>query len=124
MSCSCVYVEADGANASFYRASTHCARKAHTCNECGGTIQPGELYEYVAASWGGDFEALKTCAICLAVRRVFFCGQFTHTTVWEDLRAHIEGIGDDFDVDCLAELPKDARDEVCDMIQEYWEATA
>jgi hypothetical protein len=123
MSCGCVYAGNDGDIATFYRAKTYRARHVHVCNECGETIQPGEIYEYVSAYWCGDFDVLKTCATCLAVRSEFFCGNFTHRAIWEDLHCHIEDIGDDFDVDCLAGLPKAARDRVCDLIEDCWEAT-
>lgn len=124
MSCGCVYVENDADLMSFYSARTHRARKAHFCVECHGVIQPGELYEYIAARWDGDFTVTKTCGICLDVRAAFFCGNVTHGSMWNDLGYHIETFDGEIAPDCLAELPKVARDKVCDLIERYWEVTA
>ena len=124
MSCGCIYIEdGDGLMASLYHARTHQARKPHVCTECRGPIHPGELYEYVAANWDDDFQVMKTCYVCLAVRRAFFCGSFNHGAIWLDMNYHIIDLDGELDSDCLADLPKVARDKVCDLIQDYWEGT-
>lgn len=45
------------------------ARKAHTCDECGATINPGEIYEYVSGVWEGRFNTFSTCGLCLDLRQ-------------------------------------------------------
>ena len=40
------------------------------CNECGGTIYPGERYEYVRGLWDPEVghERFRTCRTCIATR--------------------------------------------------------
>jgi hypothetical protein len=45
------------------------ARKSHTCEECGRTIEPGEDYDRYAGVWEGDFYTFVSCRHCLALRR-------------------------------------------------------
>jgi hypothetical protein len=40
------------------------ARKKHTCDLCGLTINPGERYHYFSGKYNGDFITTKTCMIC------------------------------------------------------------
>ena len=121
MSCGGVYVadHGDGA-AEIYNARIQKARKDHVCYECRKKIQPGDQYEYVTALWEGGFSAVKTCSDCLAVREKFFCDGFEHGGIWSHLTDHIDECGGDIDVDRLADLPKTARDKVCDLIERYW----
>jgi len=44
------------------------ARKAHLCNECSGTIRPGEVYQYISGKWDHEFAAFKTCSACERLR--------------------------------------------------------
>lgn len=46
------------------------ARKAHRCEECWRTIEPGEEYERAAGSWAGDFFTNVACAHCATARRI------------------------------------------------------
>ncbi|WP_427501345.1 hypothetical protein ACQE3E_06490 [Methylomonas sp. MED-D] len=62
MSCYC-----DGERPKIYSASRRIARKAHRCDECCRTIQPGERYEYVFGVWDRP-EQFRTCQHCLALR--------------------------------------------------------
>ena len=120
MDCGCVYVDNDGDVAQFYHATRQRARKEHVCSECRGPILPGEKYEYVAARWD-SFDVLKTCPTCLAVRDAFFCGAFCHGVIWDDMQNHIDTYDGEISDECLAPLPKAARDKVCAMIQEHWD---
>lgn len=45
------------------------ARKAHKCEECWRTIEPGETYHRTAGSWEGDFFTCVACAHCAALRK-------------------------------------------------------
>lgn len=47
------------------------ARKRHQCNECRGHIEPGDVYEYVAGLWDGDFNSFKTCIHCETARNFY-----------------------------------------------------
>ena len=38
------------------------------CCECGETIEPGTVYEYVSAMWDGDHGVYETCIICTLIR--------------------------------------------------------
>ncbi len=43
------YCDCDYTAPTFYDRASRKARKAHVCDECRGTIQPGEQYEAVVA---------------------------------------------------------------------------
>jgi hypothetical protein len=60
MSCSC---DCDAPSA--YWAETRQARKAHTCSECAGSINPGERYRHVRGVWNREPSMVKTCSACL-----------------------------------------------------------
>lgn len=49
---------------SVYRETLRCARKAHTCDACGETIQPRHRYYSVAAVFQGEVESAKRCLRC------------------------------------------------------------
>ncbi len=53
---------------SVYRAKLARARKTHRCDECGGAIAPGELYENVFGVWAGDASTVRTCERCYDLR--------------------------------------------------------
>jgi hypothetical protein len=44
------------------------AIKAHKCCECGGEIQPGEVYHYHSGIWEGEPFSFKVCIDCDALR--------------------------------------------------------
>lgn len=60
MSCSC-----DCEQPSAYWVETRQARKAHTCSECAGPINPGESYRHVRGVWDREPGTIKTCGACL-----------------------------------------------------------
>ena len=63
--CSCDYEPAK-----VYKPERIRARTAHTCDECGCTISPGETYEHVDALWAENnkWKMQRTCQSCLLVR--------------------------------------------------------
>jgi len=40
------------------------ARKEHTCCECGGVIQKGEVYSLCSGLWDGSWSSFKQCIEC------------------------------------------------------------
>lgn len=40
------------------------ARKRHTCTECGGHIEPLDVYERATGCWDGVVSTFKTCLHC------------------------------------------------------------
>ena len=52
----------------FYDGKVRTARKPHKCGECGGVIQPGEVYNLHAGVWEGDFWSIKNCSDCEQLR--------------------------------------------------------
>lgn len=61
--CSCDYDAPQ-----FYNRTIRKARKPHKCEECAGSILPGDKYEYVSGKWDwlSDF---KTCQACCDIRQ-------------------------------------------------------
>ena len=51
-----------------WRQTTRKARKPHRCYECGGTIQPGETYEYVSYIFDHSPGSYHLCNKCENVR--------------------------------------------------------
>lgn len=66
------------------------ARKAHNCEECGRTIQPGERYRRTIQKFEGTVSAWKTCAHCEAAASylVEHCNGYLVGGVREDLEEH------------------------------------
>ena len=50
---------------------TRRARVTHQCCECGGTIQPGEQYQYFSGVWEGHGMSFKTCSKCVGARNYY-----------------------------------------------------
>ena len=61
------------------------------------------------------------CLDCASIEAEFFCDGFGFECIWEDLRQHIVDMNGKISSDCLVRLTKSARDDVCDLIEEYWE---
>lgn len=127
-SCVAVYVE-DGYDEG--GEEMRVAGTEHTCAECNREIELGEQYEF---SWGirldGDENVVEeesddytTCVDCRSMRKAFFCeGYFYHRT-WDDLGNHLAEVvqfGDGVSSECMMQLTKPARDDVCDIIEEIW----
>lgn len=51
-----------------YWHTTPKARKAHTCCECGGRIEPGEHYHRHRGVWEWTPETYRVCVDCEALR--------------------------------------------------------
>jgi len=83
MECSCSCDVGDGEVATVYQCKTRRARKPHQCTECLRVIKPGEQYEHVNAMWDGEWAVIKTCLMCVAIRRDFGCGM--HGSLREDV---------------------------------------
>ena len=66
------------------------ARKAHRCDECRRTIEPGETYHTEAFVFEGESQTHKTCAHCWVVRQWLIdeCGGMVYGEVEEDARQH------------------------------------
>ena len=118
--CGCVYVDNGDLMPEFYNSSKHRARKNHKCDECGKAINKRELYECVSGKWDGDFLTYKTCGSCLDIRTVFFCDGWIFTEVIEALENYIHDGNGVISEDCLSELKQESRENVCEMIEEYW----
>ena len=117
--CSCIYVgDADGT--SFWNEKQPTAKKSHVCCECGEVIEPGQKYQYECGQWDGDFAAYKTCLDCLSVRQAFFCDGYAFGGMWGYVADHINEMRGQIKSDCIVGLPKNARDRICDMIDEFW----
>lgn len=48
------------------------ARKAHRCEECRGSIVPGELYTYVSGVWDGCPDSWRMCSACTDVMHAWY----------------------------------------------------
>lgn len=80
--------------AQVYRREARAARKQYCCGECGGTIMPGELYEYTFGVWDGSASTFRTCERCRDIRQWVqnnvpcFC--WAHGNLDEDAREAVE----------------------------------
>jgi hypothetical protein len=78
------------------------ARKAYACCECGDTIPFGAMHECVRGLWGDDWESIRTCLACAAIRD-HYC-HMGH--VYGQLAEHLEYcLGFDY-----REIPEDNND--------------
>ena len=83
--CTCEHLS-DGEGPSVVRECIRKARKSHRCDECGGEIAPGSLYEHVTGCWDGRWVTHKTCMICRQIRQDFFPCAFYYGELWSSLR--------------------------------------
>jgi hypothetical protein len=107
-------VDMDGSPAEFYKATRPRARKQHikACAECGGDINRGEVYELVKAKWEGQVDTIKTCPVCLEIRKALFCS-FYHFGMW----AELEEQADEICISSLNGLSQRAINKLSDFLQ-------
>lgn len=86
MSCKCqIDAVTDWCHTEFATIKEVTARKEHWCGECCKTIKPGQRYERITGKWDGYVGTIKTCMICVEVRRCFFC-TYNSGAIWDDLQ--------------------------------------
>lgn len=73
-----------------YATKTIPARKPHRCDECGLTIQPGDLYERATMLYDDRWDTYRSCSECMEAEAWLTeqCGGFCHAGVLDDLRDH------------------------------------
>lgn len=55
-----------------YQRKIKTARKSHTCDECGKTIDIGEKYEFVKGKWASEWKLYSTCTSCADLREYVY----------------------------------------------------
>ena len=116
--CSCINIDFDRL-ATLLSDGFHIARKDHKCCECRESIKPGEKYYKEVTIADGSLETFKTCFDCFNVRNAFFCS-WTWGSIWGDLWCEIVDSDGDISQTKIAELPKTAREKVCELIEKHW----
>ena len=53
-----------------YRETRRRARKTHMCVECRTDIRPGETYMEASGLWDGEFDTIRWCLCCNALKRM------------------------------------------------------
>jgi len=104
---------------SLFSENTITARKKHRCGECGKIINPDEQYERASGIWDGKFCTMKTCLVCLELRKQFCCS-WTYGEVLQDIRESLYQMGD-VDLGCLDGLSPQAVSVMDEMIEDLWE---
>ena len=75
------------------------ARKAHTCRECGDTIEVGQLYHDIRIIWDGRAYQHKLCAHCEVAERwlahnadgYYYDDGYPLGELWECIRLELDG---------------------------------
>lgn len=119
MSCSCVYIHQEY-DSEILKEKTVKAKRKYKCCECGETIQAGELHEYVFGVDDGPFH-FRTCADCVAIKKLFFCYGWVYTMVLDDLLNHFYAVRGEVDSECLLALPESARWKVMDLLDKTFD---
>lgn len=80
----------DGDGWEVCRVEQRRAAKAHRCDECSRTIEPGENYEWLTGLFDGSWSTYRTCQHCKAVATWLkvVCGGYLSGGVYEDLYEH------------------------------------
>lgn len=83
----------DGDGWEFFREGDRRARKPHRCDECGRTIDAGEVYRFGSGLTDGWFSQWKTCHQCVQACRWLnkVCHGYLINAAEEDLGHHIRG---------------------------------
>jgi len=124
MSCSCVYVDLKGErDIPLYRKTEEpIAESKHVCCECKEIIEVGEKYRKEKIGWGGAFSEIsfRTCVNCVSIRDTFFCRGWYYKRMFKYLEEHIHNMNGEISEDYIAKLIPEARDNVCEMIEDCW----
>ena len=120
MECACISASIDDAAEVLSRKKIT-AKKHHKCCECGIQIEPGSQYWYEKIICDGYHDRYKTCLDCMSVREHLFC-DFYYEMIWETVREFIEEHPEDLPWAKISRLTPVARDKVCAIIEEAWEA--
>jgi len=101
------------------------ARKELGCVECARPIGVGEMYEHLFSVWQQgwqiDRDITRTCMNCLSVRKALFCGSWIISAIWEEVWNMIVDTEGQVSSECVLALTPHAREQMLDMIDEYWE---
>ena len=103
-----------------FNETTPKARIEHTCIECGGKIQPGQMYENAFGVWGGDAMTFKTCSVCLEIRDKIFCDVFFYGDILNRIKREI--IDEDLPICAIDGLSKEAIAVISNLITDTAEA--
>jgi hypothetical protein len=117
--CACS-IEGYGDEYSWSKTRFHVAKKEHMCDECKGSILPGQKYMYIFGNFENEHYVHKVCPDCNSIIKAFFCG-WCMGCVWDDLRTEFEENPDDIQWGLLNELTPNARKDVIDLIQYIWD---
>ena len=118
--CGCISCEIESQASAFW-GQVRKARVEHTCSECGETIVVCQQYEYARGIWDNSPATFKTCLPCCEIRESLFCDGFLYGDIWEAVAQHVHDLGGEFPSSCLAEMSPQAREKMCDVIEQYWE---
>jgi hypothetical protein len=122
MNCSCnaTSIDGDGYCSERYRV----AARDHVCPECGEKIAKGDKYLFSSVFIDGTIRNSKICADCESVTKQFFGDGYYVWSVWEDLASYLDAAWcDDLPSNCISKLSYHAKQKVCDIMQQYQEAT-
>jgi hypothetical protein len=103
----------------FYEARKVKARKPHKCHECRRQIEVGEVYEYVASKYDGDFSTTKTCLSCSEIQDHFACkdgGAIVIGELWSEMRGYVFP---NMTIGCLDGLSAANKQRVIDKWQKW-----
>jgi len=98
----------------FYSEAIVRARKAHSCVECSGNIEPGDQCESASGKSDGDVWTYRTCASCLEIREAFVCGDHRFGDLWESIREEVFPLWNESGpFDCLGKVEtREVRDRL------------
>lgn len=119
--CGCIYVDNDEFVTMIKKELVNHARKRHTCNECGRTINIKEPYEYHFYTFDGKTTIHKFCIDCISLRDTFFCEGYTYEQIRGYLIEHIEEMEGKISSDCILNLTPGASEFVLDEIQKVFD---
>lgn len=123
MSCECqidITGEGDGVLACCNEAIRK-ARKKYGCYECEAVIEPGDQYECATGVSEREWYTIRTCMDCKSVRDALFC-RFEYGVIWDDIWDTLRSTEGLPAASCMMAMTKTARDKICDLLEEVWEA--
>ena len=118
--CTCVYADYSDNLPDPFTSTKRRARKNHKCCECNRVIGPGEHYYYDSGKWDNEWLTFKMCLPCGEILDEFFCDGFAYQQMTADLYEHIQEVDGQIFENCLSALSVNAREIVCNLIDEYF----
>lgn len=113
----------EGESQGFFSVHDYKAKKEYSCGECSKTIEVGQKYRRITASFEGEISTFRTCSSCADIADKLFCDGGELGRMWEDFDDFVAMTYDDGKlekwVNCCSKILTDGRDVFFERVQQF-----